>query len=170
MNMKGFVYAIGDNDRVKIGWSEDPIRRLNKIRSDCPDVAHLLGLIPATRQQEAEAHKLLARWCIQREWFRRDGAVAAFVNMLPRPEPRFVDVHPSDHPLRKWRIANKKNRDDLASALGVSGVTVWRWEAHRQFPERQFWKPIERVTGISVVDLATASRDAAESDDGEGRA
>jgi transcriptional regulator with XRE-family HTH domain len=82
--------------------------------------------------------------------------------MLPRPEPRSVDLDPNDHPLRKWRIENKKNRDDLGAALGVSGVTVWRWEKRRQFPERQFWKTIEHVTGVSVVDLAIATSKAAE--------
>jgi hypothetical protein len=86
--MTGFVYAIGDSERVKIGWSSDPMRRLDKIRSDCPDVAHLLGLVPATREQEAEAHKLLAPWHIQREWFRHEGAVTAFVEMLAQPRPR----------------------------------------------------------------------------------
>ena len=87
--MTGFVYAIGDgNGAVKIGWSADPIRRLSKIACDCPAAPKLLGLIEATQAQEYEAHRLLEPWCIRREWFRLEGPVLAFVEMLPKPGPR----------------------------------------------------------------------------------
>ena len=156
----GFVYAIGDETgRVKIGWSADPLRRLTKIGSDCSSVVTLMGLVSATQAQETEIQRMLKPWKVNREWFRLEGPVEAFVDMLPRPEPRSIDLHV--HPLRKWRLANKKNRDDLAAVLGVSGVTVWRWEVRRQFPDRKYWKAIERFTGISNVDLAIAYRKAA---------
>ncbi len=87
--MTGFVYAIGDGEgRVKIGWSADPLRRLNKINSDCPQAAILLGVIEATKKQEAEIHSLLNRWRLTGEWFCLEGAVTAFVSALPKPRPR----------------------------------------------------------------------------------
>ena len=159
--MNGFVYAIGDEtDRVKIGWSRDPLRRLNKISSDCSSVVTLLGLVPATRAQETEIQGLLKPWKANREWFRFEGPVEAFVNMLSRPKPRSIAFHP----LRIFRKNHNPplSQQDLASLLGVDRVTVARWEIQRRFPERKFWKAIEDVTGISISTLATASNEVAE--------
>lgn len=98
--MTGFVYAIGDDGgRVKIGWSTNPLRRLTKLRSDCSRKVKLLGVIPATRQQEAQAHELFAAWRENREWYRLEGAVLAFVNMLPPPAPRLVHTRRRYHPI-----------------------------------------------------------------------
>jgi hypothetical protein len=157
--MTGFVYAIGDGERVKIGWSEDPIRRLNKIRSDCPNEAHLLGLISATRMQEAEAHKLLAPWHIRGEWFRHEGAVAAFIDMLPRsgprrPRPRPYRTEPI-HPLRAYRERQDPpiNCRQLANLLGVSIAAISHWEAGQRQPGKDIIPHITEKTGISAREL-----------------
>lgn len=84
--MTGFVYAIGDGEgRVKIGWSADPVRRRNAFATGHPGEVELLGIVPATREQEQEAHQLLRKWRISREWYRFEGAVAKFVAMLSPP-------------------------------------------------------------------------------------
>jgi hypothetical protein len=84
--MTGFLYAIGnDEGRVKIGWSADPAKRRSEIASDLPGKIELLGVIAATHEQEAEAHQLFEPWRISGEWYRLEGAVAAFVAMLPKP-------------------------------------------------------------------------------------
>jgi DNA-binding XRE family transcriptional regulator len=155
--MSGFVYAIGDETgRVKIGWSADPLRRLNKISSDCSSTVTLFGLVPATKGQEAEIQSLLKPWKANREWFRFEGPVKAFVDMLSRPEPRPIAAA---HPLKTFRKKHNPplSQEDLASLLGVDRVTVARWELQHRFPERKFWKAIEDVTGISISDLAVAS-------------
>ena len=145
--MTGFVYAIsGGEGRVKIGWSSDPFRRLAKLRSDCPAIAHLLGLVEATKQQEAAVHGLLAPWRIQREWFHLIGPVVSFVEMLPKPKIRIVEVGENDHPLRAWRKNKRLSMDDpakealerakdaaggfaaLARKLGIKPQAVWQWD------------------------------------------
>lgn len=86
--MTGFIYAIGDGEgRVKLGWSANPIKRRAAIDCGCPSETTLLGFIPATRAHEAETHALLAPWRLSGEWFRLEGPVAAFVDMLPAPRP-----------------------------------------------------------------------------------
>jgi len=140
--MIGFVYAIGDETgRVKIGWSGDPLRRLNKIGSDCSSVVTLLGLIPATQAQETEIQGLLKPWKVNREWFRLEGPVESFVDMLPRPEPRSVDLHPNVNPLRAYRADQKVTLEQLADMFGVNKTTVLRLE------EGQI--PAERVLAVS---------------------
>ena len=36
--------------------------------------------------------------------------------------------------LKAWREANKLSRDDAAELIGVSRVTLWRWESGRSMP------------------------------------
>src|ERR1017187_10028273 len=85
--MTGFIYAIESGGLVKIGWSRDPRRRLDKIRSDAPQDCELLGTRAGTRKLEAEFHHKLAPYRARREWFRNDGAVSEFIQSLfPHPK------------------------------------------------------------------------------------
>lgn len=150
--MTGFVYAIGDGrGRVKIGWSQDPMRRIGKIASDCPSKVSLLGLIPATIEQEQQAHALLAPWRVNREWFALEGVVAAFVQMLPKPRPRSLrtEVRPGDHPLRVWRKTNNLTLEQLGEMVGVERPTVNRWEHSVRVPSRQHMRRLIEITGLS---------------------
>ena len=149
----GFVYAIGDETgRVKIGWSRDPIKRLTKINTDCSSAVTLLGVVPALRTQEMEAHTLLAPWRVNREWYRHQGPVAAFVSMLAKPKPRRVGSHPS-HPLRVWCRANGRSVQELADLLGVDRVSVYRWLKGTRTPRRSDLSRIKVVTGIRADEL-----------------
>jgi DNA-binding transcriptional regulator YiaG len=153
--MSGFVYAITDGrGRVKIGWSNDPFRRLAKISSDCPSAASLLGLIPATRKQEAEAHELLRPWRVNREWFLHEGAVIAFVEMLPRPRPKAVFAPKAhDQRLTLWRKANGYTSGAFAELLGVDRVTVHRWENGTRKPAARHLPRIAEITGIPASEM-----------------
>lgn len=156
--MSGFIYAVGDGEgRVKIGWSGDPFKRLVKIRSDCPGNIRLLGLIDGTRQQEAELHALFGPWNVTREWFRLEGPVAAFVDLMPKPKPRVArskDENP--HPLAIWRKQNGQSMESLSEAVGVDRLSIWRWENRKRMPQCSLWAKIEAVTGVTPADLATA--------------
>lgn len=155
--MTGFVYAIGDEHRVKIGWSADPVRRLAKISSDCPGHIRLLGAVPATKEQEAEAHELLAPWRIGREWFRHEGPVAAFVKMLPplKPKPAAIqddDAHPR-HPLAVYRKSHGLSKTGLARLLGTSRANITRWENDNRKPDKVSLRLICQKTGIPAWEL-----------------
>jgi hypothetical protein len=81
--MTGFVYAISDGkDAVKIGWGNDPYRRLSEINVGSPHHYTLVGFVAATREQEQEAHSLLAPSRVRGEWFRCDPVVKQFVAMI----------------------------------------------------------------------------------------
>jgi hypothetical protein len=139
--MVGFVYAIGDDQKVKIGWSTDPLKRLNAIRCHCPSKISLLGLIPASMAQEVEVQQLLAPWRINsksdagREWFHHFGPVAAFVTMLPKPKISAIETAPPP---------SVDSVDGVIEALGgsaavrkryhVSSQVLWHWCAKGHFP------------------------------------
>ncbi len=52
------------------------------------------------------------------------------------------------HPLRIWRDERGMSRRGLADKLGVSEMSVWRWESGQLLPKRGHWAMILKVTGI----------------------
>lgn len=160
--MSGFVYAIAaGNDRVKIGWSSDLMKRLTKLQTDCPDEVRLLGVVPATVRQEQELHRLLAAYCISREWFRLEGAVSAFVSMLPRPQPKLaryrkVQLDETAHPLKRWRADNEWTLERLASAVGTGVSHLSCIENRHHLPSLAMWGRINKVTGLPLTDFVPA--------------
>jgi len=150
--MNGFVYAIlGGNGLVKIGFSRDPFRRLNELRTDCSAHAHLVGMIAATRQQEREVHKLLAAWRHHREWFHDSGPVAVFVSMLPRPQPRIVVTNTDGwHPLAKWLFHANMTQGQAAKAMGITQGRVSQI-VQGQWPSQKTAAKIARLTNHQVM-------------------
>lgn len=67
--MIGYVYAVAAGDLVKIGWSSRPRRRIAKIASDNGISCKLIGVVPATKEQEAELLNLLSPYRVRGEWF-----------------------------------------------------------------------------------------------------
>lgn len=161
--MTGFVYAIGDGEgRVKIGWSSDPVRRLTKLGSDCPQSAVLLGVVPATKAQEKQTHEILQRWRIKGDWFRLESHVATFVSMLPKPGPRLVpSVRTSKHrhPLSIWIEANKLTRSQFAQDVGCLESHLCNLVAGRRRPSVELLARIVcRTRGdIGIADFGCAA-------------
>lgn len=152
--MTGFVYAIAaGNGLVKIGWSADPMRRLVKIRSDCPAVATLLGVVPATRKQESELHALLRPWKRNGEWFERSHVVQAFLDMLPPVQPREVDwgwkTLRTDHPLAHW-IDARMTRRDFARMAGTPAAHLSCILNRKRLPSLQLAGKFSQLTNGEI--------------------
>lgn len=91
--MTGYVYAIRAPVicLVKVGWSENPVKRFGQIKTSSPIEVSLVGFTEAGRDQELEAHKLLREYRVRGEWFHDIGLVAEFVRMLAPYLPVAVD-------------------------------------------------------------------------------
>jgi len=77
----GFVYFMRMNDVVKIGFSSDVGKRLNSIQTACPGPADVIKVIPGSDQTERYFHAHFANYRQQGEWFRLEGALAAFLSV-----------------------------------------------------------------------------------------
>lgn len=51
----------------------------------------------------------------------------------------------SDHEIRAFRNRFKLSREDLASKLGVSAQTIWRWEKERTNPHKVLWEKLDKI-------------------------
>ena len=94
--MTGYVYAI-DNGRghVKIGWAKEPLRRLAELNVACSEPMRLLGYVEGTRDHEAALHQLFRRYNGRGEWFRIEGAVKTFLEVLPKPHQSHAAPKPT---------------------------------------------------------------------------
>jgi hypothetical protein len=77
----GYTYFIRCGDRVKIGRSADPLRRMAALSMSNPEALQLLGVLPGS-DRESELHRRFAHQRLRGEWFSLDGELAAFIQTL----------------------------------------------------------------------------------------
>lgn len=161
--MTGYIYAIRAGDRVKIGYSADPLSRFVKIRADSPLPVKLLGVQPGDRGVERKLHERFAEYRVHGEWFRPVGAVAEWAVMLDDP-PRIVPDGPpapfstlpepfdSDtHPLKLFRARHKLSLVDLAELVETHKSSLSRIESGKMAPSLDLAMRIERATRGEVT-------------------
>lgn len=77
----GFVYFLKMGGSVKIGFSTKVGKRLRAIQTSCPEPAEIIKIIPGSDQTERYFHAHFASHRQSGEWFRLDGALAAFLSV-----------------------------------------------------------------------------------------
>ena len=163
---EGRVYAI-DNGQgcVKIGWAKDPVRRLREMNVSDAGRLTLIGSAWGTRAHEAETHALLKHWRTRGEWFRKEGHVLTFLDMLPKQpkETRTVKLNGSLSMFRRELAKRNLRLIDVVRGLGLGKPTATKWAQQRIPAERVL--DVERLTGIKRhvlrPDLYPVAEDAA---------
>lgn len=63
------------------------------------------------------------------------------------------------HPLQAFRESRvpPMSRKALADKIGVTDVSIWRWEKRERKPDRDLLEKINQVTGIPVAALIGVS-------------
>lgn len=87
------IYFFQSQDFVKIGWTTDPPTRLRGMQVANPHPVEQVGLIFGGEREEQLLHRAFRSSHHRAEWFRLDGRLPAFVEMikdLPPFEGRFV--------------------------------------------------------------------------------
>lgn len=56
-----------------------------------------------------------------------------------------------DHPLRRWREAQRLTLDEAAAGVGTTRPVWWSWEQRRRIPNPQFMARIKEFTGGAVT-------------------
>lgn len=78
----GYVYAIGEgslDSPIKVGWSNDPLKRLRNLQQHHPYELKLLGFVPGTRSYEQSLHERFNRLHLRGEWFKADDELLSFI-------------------------------------------------------------------------------------------
>lgn len=82
---KEFVYFLTAGPFIKIGkTSGDPSARIRDLQTGCPYRIELAAFLPGGLEQEFSLHRRFAHLRTSGEWFRKEGALAEFVDSLAR--------------------------------------------------------------------------------------
>lgn len=67
----GYIYFVQgvDGGPVKIGWSENPEKRLEQLQAASPDQLRILDYIIGDRHHERALHGRLSEYRLRGEWF-----------------------------------------------------------------------------------------------------
>jgi T5orf172 domain len=76
----GSVYIIGFADYVKIGFTRNFRGRMTELRVAMPEDPTVYGLIRGVEPiEEARMHHRFEKYWLRREWFRKEGELAAWI-------------------------------------------------------------------------------------------
>lgn len=85
MSDQGFVYFIAQQNneqKVKIGYSKNPTKRLKSLSTSSPSQLILLGYFEGTMQDEQETHLRFSKDRENLEWFKLSDEILQFVNKV----------------------------------------------------------------------------------------
>jgi hypothetical protein len=76
----GFVYLIGFDNWVKIGYTAKSVKqRMDGLQTAIPIKLQLINSMPGTMRLEANLHQRFAEYRRQGEWFVREGELEAWI-------------------------------------------------------------------------------------------
>jgi excisionase family DNA binding protein len=80
------VYFIATtNNRVKIGVSANPQKRLSALKTGATTALYLIGTIPGDHDEERQLHRKFARYRVKGEWFDLAGELRIYLRDLFGP-------------------------------------------------------------------------------------
>jgi hypothetical protein len=74
-----YIYFIKADDRVKIGFSHDPLKRMKELQTGQHRSLRLMGVIEGSLGDEKALHKRFAQYRTRGEWFRLSEEVIGFI-------------------------------------------------------------------------------------------
>lgn len=135
---------------VKIGFAEQPWRRLSKMQVDSPTRLMLVAFEEGGRPLESARHRQFEEFRRRGEWFEHAGALAAHIAALP-PAQEPLRSGKIGGPLGDWIKANGHTLTSFADLVGSSQAALSRVCAGKQFPRRELMVRIMQATN-GVVD------------------
>lgn len=139
----GFVYCIGEAGRqVKVGYSNNPKRRLDNIRVASPIEVQMIALVPGSIDDERDMHDKISHLRIRGEWF--DDSGFAVSNLFPKIEDE--RSHCDVLSLRDYLSVNAIRQGCFARLVGVRQPTVSRLVSGKTRPSLDLALRIETET------------------------
>lgn len=142
--MTGYVYAIECAGRIKLGFSEDPERRFNKVASDAPFPCELLAYWPGSKADEMDVQDKFRAVRVHGEWFAATTELLDFVRSVgSKAQKRQKGTTICGIELARGA------KGDLANLLGIDASVLGRW---RRVPARHV-RAVSDYTGIEPSKL-----------------
>jgi hypothetical protein len=144
-----FIYFIVCGDYIKIGYSDNPEKRLVQMQTGSPIDMSLALKIEGTRATEQEMHSRFSRLRVRGEWFHFDEELRDFVNGHFPPD----------------ELAKRRERDaysrGMAEGVQITLEEVWSWRLKCRNPDfkttlNSYLERVDIATLIDCVDAVAA--------------
>lgn len=128
------IYFLKANDRVKIGYSHDPVSRIASLQTSSPYDLETLLLIDGTLDEEKELHTKFSMKRRSGEWFELDEELQLFIdtNMVHDRRYEFglgpnVDFSGREQ-IKRLRLKHNMTGIKLGELLGITNVAICQTE------------------------------------------
>lgn len=127
------IYFVGFQDYIKIGYTADPIRRLEAIKQALPGESVVYAIIEGNRELEKELHDTFAINRARGEWFYYNDTLMKFIREQKDVSERFgiynggAKYFDTD-PITAHRMRLGLTQERLATILGISRQAVCKME------------------------------------------
>jgi len=109
---EGFVYYIQEelDGNIKIGWSDDPIKRLSQHQTSNSRELRMLVYVKGSQEDEREIHRKFQNTKTQGEWFKPDKRLLVHIEKERSRFFEMVQKLSTDYDDLKNRIEKLENR------------------------------------------------------------
>lgn len=124
------VYFVSNSRYVKIGYTENPLRRLSEIQVSNPEKLEVLLLIEGDIEYEQQLHSDFNKWHKKGEWFYICEEISGFIkdNLQDDLRPYYgmsnLGVDYSKMKLKKMRKENDKSLRNVGELMGITSQSV----------------------------------------------
>ena len=123
------IYFIKADNRIKIGYANNPIKRISNIQTSCPFILDVLFIIDGHYTKEQELHKMFITNRLNGEWFEYSDSIKNYIdtniNLDRRYEFGFIkDDFSSTEQILRLRKEHKLTLEKLGDKLNITKQSV----------------------------------------------
>ncbi len=127
------IYFLKANDRIKIGYANDPSTRIPSIQTSSPFELEVLLIIDGTFSKERELHEKFLEFRKSGEWFEFSEPIKKFVSSLSFEDRRyefgFDDIEfQGNEQIMKLRNRHKISLEALGSKINITKQGVYSFQ------------------------------------------
>ena len=127
------IYFLKANDRIKIGYANDPSTRIPSIQTSAPFELEVILIIDGTYHKERELHEKFREFRKSGEWFDFSEPIKEFVSSMTFEDRRYefgfdnIEFQGNEQ-IIKLRKRDKISMEELGRKLNITKQAVFSFQ------------------------------------------
>jgi hypothetical protein len=123
------IYFVKANDRIKIGYADDPSDRISQLQTANSYDLEVLLIIEGNYDKESELHKQFGKFRVAGEWFRFEEPIIEYIreNLIYDRKYEFgfnINDFSGNEQLSRLRTKHRLTLQAIGNILGITSVSV----------------------------------------------
>ncbi len=123
------IYFLKANDKVKIGYADDPSKRIPEIQTSNPYELEVLLIIDGNYDKESELHKRFEKHRTSGEWFELEEPIQSFIKENLELDRKYefgfiIEDFAGNEQVLRLRKRQRLSLKALAEKLNISSQAV----------------------------------------------